>query len=68
MLKSHPDRLLVDHLREVSEKAHQLLEGKMISFSLPGIDTEIIREVMRISAVFYDIGKGTVFFLYLLAN
>ncbi|MBS3966890.1 MAG: CRISPR-associated helicase Cas3' [Truepera sp.] len=54
MLYSHPDKLLVDHVREVGEAASIILQRH----SLPDTIMECVRELVRL----HDFGKATRFF------
>lgn len=66
-LKSHPDKLLIDHLSEVAVISKSLIEGKnfCISFQFEDKKTNInalIPELAFLAGAFHDLGKATTFF------
>lgn len=59
-LKSHPDRLLKDHLLGVHQKAMALFDD--LEFDFPNFNRDDLREVTNVSSLFHDFGKATSFF------
>lgn len=59
-LKSHPDRLLNDHLQGVQKKALQLFDS--LTFDLPKFNRDDLREVISVASLIHDFGKGTSYF------
>ena len=72
-LKSHPDKLLIDHLSEVAKILKSVIEGKSFNFSLQFKGKEldlnaVIPNLAYIAGAFHDLGKATVFFQKYITN
>ncbi|OQY02102.1 MAG: hypothetical protein B6I26_01885 [Desulfobacteraceae bacterium 4572_130] len=65
-LKSHPDRLLKDHILGVQNKA--LLLFDKLKFDFSNFKREELRRVVSITSLFHDFGKATSFFQEYLLN
>lgn len=65
-LKSHPDRLLKEHLEGVHQKALSLFEK--IKFTFPSFNRDELREVISIASLYHDFGKASSFFQKYLMN
>ncbi|HHE37659.1 MAG TPA: CRISPR-associated helicase Cas3' [Candidatus Cloacimonetes bacterium] len=65
-LKSHPDRLLKDHLLGVHQKALSLFDK--LKFEFPLFKREDLRKVISIASLFHDFGKATSFFQNYIQN
>lgn len=61
-IKSHPDLPLEKHLMQVMEIAIDLLESKQVCFPALGIKKEHLKELIKRTALFHDLGKATTFF------
>lgn len=64
-LLSHPDKLLIDHLSEVSNIAVKNVKRKEYGFSFLFKNTDdgiLIADVVYIAAAFHDIAKATSYF------
>ncbi len=61
-IKSHPDLPLEKHLTQVAEIAIELLEDKQVNFSALGITKEHLKELIKRTALFHDLGKATTYF------
>jgi len=59
-LKSHPDRLLKDHILGVQNRALSLFDK--LKFDFPSFNREELREVISVASLFHDFGKATSFF------
>ncbi|SCG85878.1 CRISPR-associated nuclease/helicase Cas3 [Methanobacterium congolense] len=55
-LKSHPEKKLVDHLRNVAELSNKIVNSKSID------DQKIFSEITYIIGISHDFGKSTTFF------
>lgn len=64
-LLSHPNKLLIDHLREVASIATATVEGKGYNFSISN-DIEItqkqLADLVWIAGAFHDLAKATSYF------
>jgi CRISPR-associated endonuclease/helicase Cas3 len=61
-LKSHPDKLLKEHLGNVGRLSREILESKTID------DKEIFAEVAHLIGILHDFGKATTYFQNWLEN
>ena len=66
-LKSHPDKLLIEHLSEVANIVKNTIEGKSFRFSLQFEDKNedinlLIKNLAFLAGAFHDLGKATHFF------
>jgi len=61
-IRSHPDLPLEKHLTQVAEIAIELLEDKQVNFSALGITKEHLKELVKRTALFHDLGKATRYF------
>jgi len=73
VLLSHPDKKLITHLSETARIADQTIQGKSFNFSLEfgneQIDiTNIIPDLIYLTAAFHDLGKATSFFQKYIRN
>lgn len=60
-IKSHPDKFLLDHLKNVGDLSKKILGSKKLS--LEGfIDFEILKNISYLIGVTHDFGKSTRFF------
>lgn len=59
-LKSHPDKLLIDHLRNVGELSKGIVDSKYLE------NRNIFSHVTYLIGISHDFGKGTTFFQDLL--
>ena len=60
-LKSHPDKSLLDHLKNVGEKSKESLGSKKLNLD-EFIDFETLRDISYLIGVTHDFGKATDFF------
>lgn len=60
-LKSHPDKTLFCHLKQVGRKSKEILEGKKLGID-EFIDFEILKTISFLIGVTHDFGKATNFF------
>lgn len=72
-LLSHPDKLLITHLQEVAKVAVESIKRKrlnlLIDFDGKEIDiSEVITDLVYLSAAFHDLGKATGFFQHYIRN
>lgn len=58
-LKSHPDILLLHHLKNVGERCADIVSNKSIDFSYSKADIAYVAKVMGYT---HDLGKGTSYF------
>ena len=58
-LKSHPDSLLIEHLKFVGDRASNLIESKSINFKY---SKEQLQYVAKVMGYCHDLGKGTKYF------
>lgn len=61
-IKSHPDLPLEKHLIQVAEIAVELLENKNVNFISLGLTKEHLKALIRMTALFHDLGKATTYF------
>ena len=62
-LRSHPDKLLKDHLSNVAETSSSLFKTmKTLRLTLPGIDNSVLNNLIRIIGSSHDVGKATSYF------
>lgn len=61
-IKSHPDLPLEKHLTQVAKIAVDLLENKQVCFPSLGLTKEHLKEIIRRTALFHDLGKATAYF------
>jgi len=62
-LKSHPSKLLFNHLNDTKKRAFDILDRKI--FSIPDnfpINKESIKNILYYSTIFHDFGKSTSYF------
>jgi len=57
-LLSHPDKLLIDHLRNVGKVASKIVADKMLNIA----EADLLRDIAYIIGVTHDFGKATKFF------
>lgn len=57
-LKSHPDKLLIDHLQRVGDLCMNTVEENSLNIE----DAELLREAAYIVGITHDMGKATRFF------
>lgn len=72
-LISHPDKLLITHLSEVTKVAVNTVKGKSFNFSLCFENSlydlaQIVPKVIYMAAAFHDLGKATLFFQNYIRN
>ncbi|MFH0947682.1 MAG: CRISPR-associated endonuclease Cas3'', partial [Elusimicrobiota bacterium] len=72
-LLSHPDKSLIEHLTEVAKIAMNTINRKSFNFSIDfkneGINiSELIPDLVYLSAAFHDLGKATSFFQKYIRN
>jgi CRISPR-associated endonuclease/helicase Cas3 len=60
-LKSHPDKLLKDHLNNVGEFCYDTLKSKYLKID-EFLDFKILLDISYIIGITHDIGKSTTFF------
>jgi len=58
-LKSHPERLLIDHLLESAKTAEELIASLSFDF---GLDKNLLSKVAYIIGFTHDLGKATTYF------
>ncbi|SNQ62609.1 CRISPR-associated endonuclease Cas3'' [Candidatus Methanoperedens nitratireducens] len=58
-LKSHPDKFLIDHLRNVGLFCKTTVESKNINSKFFGLNDEIFANFSYFTGVSHDFGKGT---------
>jgi CRISPR-associated endonuclease/helicase Cas3 len=61
-LKSHPDKLLIDHLRNVGLLCKNTIQSKKINSNIFNLNDEILANFSFITGVSHDFGKGTINF------
>lgn len=62
-LKSHPDKLLKDHLTNVAESSAYLFNSiKWSSFSIPNVDSSSLERMIYVIGACHDVGKATRYF------
>ena len=57
-LKSHPDKLLVDHLRKVGQLSRRTIKDKSLNID----EKDLLIDVAYLMGVTHDLGKATSFF------
>jgi len=57
-LKSHPDKLLVDHLRRVGQLSRKTVTDKSLNID----DKDLLTDIAYLIGVTHDLGKATKFF------
>jgi len=72
-LKSHPDKLLIEHLSEVANIVKNTIEGKSFRFSLQFENkneeiNSLIKNLAFLIGAFHDLGKATHFFQEYIKN
>jgi len=65
-LKSHPNRILSDHITGVTEIALKSFDQGRFRFS--GFNTDDLRHVIRTAALFHDFGKASIYFQNYIGN
>ena len=60
-LNSHPDKLLIDHLRTVSDLCSKTVNETVLNLD-GDIDKQIFEDISYIIGATHDLGKGTTFF------
>lgn len=71
VLLSHPDKLLIDHLREVANIAIRMIKGKGFRFVLADgteITQQQLNDLVWIAAAFHDLAKATSYFQAYIRN
>jgi CRISPR-associated endonuclease/helicase Cas3 len=58
-LKSHPDKFLIDHLRNVGLISKNTIKSKKINSNFLNLNDEIFANISYITGVSHDFGKGT---------
>ena len=61
-LKSHPDKFLIDHLRNVGLFCKNTIQSKKINPNIFNLNDEILVNFSYITGVSHDFGKGTINF------
>ena len=61
-LKSHPDKFLIDHLRNVGLFCKNTIQSKKINSNIFNLNDEILANFSFITGVSHDFGKGTINF------
>ena len=61
-LKSHPDKFLIDHLRNVGLFCKNTIQSKEINSNIFNLNDEILANISFITGVSHDFGKGTINF------
>ncbi len=61
-LKSHPDKFLIDHLRNVGLFCKNTIQSKKINSNIFNLNDEILVNFSYITGVSHDFGKGTIHF------
>ncbi|MFZ3384483.1 MAG: CRISPR-associated helicase Cas3', partial [Candidatus Methanoperedens sp.] len=61
-LKSHPDKFLIDHLRNVGLFCKKTIQSKKINSDIFNLNDEILANFSFITGVSHDFGKGTINF------
>lgn len=59
-LRSHPDKLLIDHLRRVGELSRSTVKDKALNVDL--YEKDLLMDVAYLMGVTHDLGKATRFF------
>ena len=72
-LKSHPDKLLIEHLSEVANIVKNTIEGKSFRFSLQFENKNeeinfLVKNLAFLAGAFHDLGKATHFFQEYIEN
>lgn len=70
-LRSHPDKLLIDHLREVATIATATVDGKGYRFALlrgTEITQKQLTDLVWIAGAFHDLAKATSYFQVYIRN
>ena len=57
-LKSHPDKLLVNHLRRVGELSQKTVADKLLNID----DADLLKDAAYLIGITHDLGKATEFF------
>jgi CRISPR-associated endonuclease/helicase Cas3 len=57
-LKSHPDKLLIDHLQQVGDLCRNTVEEKLLNIE----EADLLKEAAYIIGITHDMGKATRFF------
>mgnify|MGYP001071606649 CR=1 FL=1 len=57
-LKSHPEKLLVDHLKNVGSLSRQTISDKVLNMD----EADLLRDVAYLIGITHDLGKATSFF------
>jgi len=60
-LKSHPDKALIDHLKNVGNRSREILESKNLNLD-NFIDFEILKDISFLIGISHDFGKSTLYF------
>lgn len=64
---SHPDKLLIEHLKEVAQTCKQVMSERVWLQKSP-VSQRIMQDVVYICGSFHDLGKATRYFQYYLLN
>lgn len=70
-LRSHPDKLLIDHLREVATIATATVDGKGYRFALSSgteVTSKQLADQVWIAGAFHDLAKATSYFQAYIRN
>jgi CRISPR-associated endonuclease/helicase Cas3 len=66
-LKSHDDKLLIDHLQEVADNCVDLIKERAL-FSTRIELKQILQDIAFLAGAFHDLGKGTRYFQHYLLS
>ncbi len=61
-LKSHPDKFLIEHLRNVGLSCKNTIQSKKVNSNIFNLNDEILANFSYITGVSHDFGKGTIIF------
>lgn len=64
---SHPDKLLIEHLNEVSINCKRLISERTLFANNP-LKKQALHDLAYLSGAFHDLGKGTSFFQHYLLS
>ena len=63
-LYSHPDKLLINHLKEVAENCKRVISERVLYVDKKGI----LEDIAYLMGSFHDIGKATKYFQHYLLS
>jgi CRISPR-associated endonuclease/helicase Cas3 len=64
-LYSHPDKLLIDHLKMVANNCSRLIAERILFVDNP-LKRQVLLDLAYLAGSFHDLGKGTIFFQHYL--